>query len=82
MPRVLVTAFEPFDAWKANSSWLTLVELTKDLPAGPELTTRLYPVDFAGLQQRLLEDLCGATIWFCIWARRPAVASSGWKRWP
>ncbi len=57
MPRVLVTAFEPFDAWKANSSWLTLVELTKDLPAGPELTTRLYPVDFAGLQQRLLEDL-------------------------
>ena len=82
MARVLVTAFEPFDGWKANSSWLTLVELTKELPPGPALTTRLYPVDFAALQQRLSEDLCAITISCCIWAKRPAAVSSVWRRWP
>jgi pyroglutamyl-peptidase len=57
MSKVLVTAFEPFDGWRANSSWLTLVELTRDLPSLPEVTTRLYPVDFDQLQTRLTEDL-------------------------
>ena len=32
MPSVLITAFEPYDRWRANSSWLTLVQLTQDLP--------------------------------------------------
>ncbi len=59
MPRVLLTAFEPYDRWKANSSWLTLVQLTQDLPKEPHITTRLYPVDFATLQARLAEDLAG-----------------------
>ncbi len=59
MPRVLLTAFEPYDRWKANSSWLTLVQLTHDLPKEPQITTRLYPVDFATLQARLAEDLAG-----------------------
>ena len=57
MPRVLLTAFEPFDGWRTNSSWLALVELTKDLPRSPQVTTRLYPVDLEQLRQRLSQDL-------------------------
>ena len=57
MKKVLITAFEPFDVWSANSSWLTLVELTKELPDTMDITTRLYPVDFAQVQQRLEADL-------------------------
>ena len=57
MPRVLLTAFEPFDVWRTNSSWLTLVELTKNLPQHPQITTRLYPVDYEQLRQRLPQDL-------------------------
>ncbi len=59
MSRVLLTAFEPYDRWKANASWLTLVQLTHDLPKEPQITTRLYPVNFATLQARLAEDLAG-----------------------
>ena len=57
MPRVLITAFEPYDRWTENSSWLTLVELTKNLPAAPQVTTRRYPVDFATVKERLAQDL-------------------------
>src|SRR4051812_23956974 len=57
MPRVLVTAFEPYDRWKANASWLALVQLTQDLPDEPQLTTRLYPVDFSEMKARLQADL-------------------------
>lgn len=57
MPRVLLTAFEPYDRWKANASWLALVHLTQELPDKPHITTRLYPVDFVALQQRLADDL-------------------------
>lgn len=57
MPRVLITAFEPYERWKQNASWLALVELTKQLPEQPEVTTRLYPVDFAELKKRLANDL-------------------------
>jgi pyroglutamyl-peptidase len=57
MPRVLLTAFEPYDRWKANASWLALVELTKNLPESPKITTRLYPVDFAEMKERLASDL-------------------------
>ena len=32
MKKVLVTAFEPYDRWKTNASWLALVHLTQDLP--------------------------------------------------
>jgi pyroglutamyl-peptidase len=59
MTRVLVTAFEPYDRWKANASWLALVQVTHDLPPAPELTTRLYPVDFGAMKDRLAEDLKG-----------------------
>ncbi|MDG2381964.1 MAG: pyroglutamyl-peptidase I [Pirellulaceae bacterium] len=57
MSQVLVTAFESYDSWKANSSWLTLVELTKNLPERPHLTTRRYPVDYEPMQQQLRKDL-------------------------
>jgi len=57
MGSVLITAFEPYDRWKSNSSWLTLVELTRDLPREPKLTTRLYPVDFTAARDKLQRDL-------------------------
>ena len=57
MKSVLITAFEPYDRWKTNSSWLALVQLTHDLPREPAVTTRLYPVDFSEVKRRLAEDL-------------------------
>jgi pyroglutamyl-peptidase len=57
MQRVLITAFEPFDRWSDNSSWLALLELTRSLPDSPKVVTRRYPVDFAQVKVRLSEDL-------------------------
>lgn len=57
MPRVLITAFGPYGSWKENASWLALVELTRNLPNSPDVTTRLYPVDFDVVRQRLEQDL-------------------------
>ena len=57
MTSVLITAFEPYDRWQANSSWLALVHLTQDLPREPSVTTRLYPVDFAAVKEQLANDL-------------------------
>jgi pyroglutamyl-peptidase len=57
MPTVLITAFEPYDIWQENSSWLALLALTRDLPTEPRVTTRRYPVDFSKARQRLEEDL-------------------------
>jgi pyroglutamyl-peptidase len=55
--RVLLTAFEPYEQWKENSSWLTLVELLKDRPQELELVTRRYPVDLATMREKLYKDL-------------------------
>ena len=55
--RVLVTAFEPYDRWSDNSSWLALVEFTKSITTNGAVTTRLYPVDFDELRRRLETDL-------------------------
>jgi pyroglutamyl-peptidase len=57
MPTVLITAFEPYDIWRENASWLALLTLTRDLPIEPRVTTRLYPVDFPTARQRLEADL-------------------------
>ena len=57
MSRVLLTAFEPYDEWSANASWLAVQHLTRDLPTSPQVTTRLYPVDFSLLRERLVGDL-------------------------
>jgi len=57
MKTVLITAFEPYDHWQANSSWLTLVELTRHLSESPRVTTRLYPVDFDAVRENIRKDL-------------------------
>ena len=57
MAKILITAFESYGPWKANASWLALVELTRQLPARHSVTTRLYPVDVAVVQRKLEEDL-------------------------
>jgi pyroglutamyl-peptidase len=57
MRSVLITAFEPYDEWRSNASWLALVELVRDLPQAPRVTTRRYPVDFQAVKERLAVDL-------------------------
>jgi pyroglutamyl-peptidase len=59
MTTVLLTAFEPYDRWEANASWLALMELTRELPSQPKIVTRLYPVDFRAARTKLSEDLAG-----------------------
>ena len=54
--KILLTAFGPYDVWETNASWLALVELTKNLPSEPEVTTRLYPVDFEASQAKVEAD--------------------------
>ena len=59
MPKILITAFEPYDIWTENSSWLALVEYLKDSPASSTLriVTRRYPVNFQLAKERLAQDL-------------------------
>ena len=57
MTNVLITAFEPYDRWSENASWLCLVEMTKHLPKAPRVVTRRYPVDFNKVRQQLANDL-------------------------
>jgi pyroglutamyl-peptidase len=57
LPSILITAFEPYDRWQENASWLALVELTRDLPVGPKVVTRRYPVNFNEVRSRLADDL-------------------------
>jgi len=54
---ILITAFEPYDPWVENSSWLALVEFTRSMQLGQEITTRLYPVNFAEVRRSLQKDL-------------------------
>jgi len=61
MPRVLLTAYGPYDQWDVNASWLVLQEITRDLPDGIDLQTRLYPVDFGEVAKRLASDLTADT---------------------
>ena len=57
MPNIFITAFEPYDDWEENSSWLALVEFTKTMPPDARITTRRYPVDFQIVRKRLESDL-------------------------
>jgi len=57
MPRIFISAFEPYGGWSENSSWLALVEFTKQLGPDAKVTTRLYPVDFDTVAERLRKDL-------------------------
>jgi pyroglutamyl-peptidase len=57
MKSVLITAFEPYDVWSSNASWLALIELVRRRPLSPRITTRRYPVDFQAVKERLATDL-------------------------
>ena len=57
MTRILLTAFEPYDRWSENSSWLALVELTSWLEPRSQIVTRRYPVDLQVCSDRLRKDL-------------------------
>ncbi|MCD0461338.1 pyroglutamyl-peptidase I [Roseiconus lacunae] len=57
MTRILLTAFEPYDRWKDNSSWLALIDFTSWYDGSHDITTRRYPVDLPKLRQQLREDL-------------------------
>jgi pyroglutamyl-peptidase len=57
MPRILLTAFEPYDRWPDNSSWMTLVNLTSWLDTSSTVITRRYPVDLQAASDRLRKDL-------------------------
>lgn len=57
MPRVLLTAYAPYDDWPTNASWIALQHLTRELPDDLDVVTRLYPVDFAEMATRLEQDL-------------------------
>ncbi|MCC9600048.1 pyroglutamyl-peptidase I [Stieleria sp. JC731] len=57
MTRILLTAFEPYDRWKDNSSWLALVDFTSWYEGEHDITTRRYPVDLPKMRSQLREDL-------------------------
>lgn len=57
--RVLLTAFEAYDEWTENSSWLAMINLLREFSRSRELelVTRRYPVDLGKLQESLRKDL-------------------------
>ncbi|OYP34052.1 pyroglutamyl-peptidase I [Rhodopirellula sp. MGV] len=57
MTRILLTAFEPYDRWKENASWLALVDFTSWYEGEHDITTRRYPVDYQKLKGLLREDI-------------------------
>jgi len=57
MKSVLITAFEPYDVWTSNASWLALMALLQERPEQPRIVTRRYPVDFSQVKEKLAADL-------------------------
>jgi pyroglutamyl-peptidase len=57
MVRILLTAFEAYEPWSANASWLALAELLRELDTSLEITTRLYPVELATMKDKLATDM-------------------------
>jgi pyroglutamyl-peptidase len=55
--RVLLTAFDVYDRWVDNSSWLALVDLTSWYDGELDITTRRYPVDLTKMREQLEKDL-------------------------
>ncbi len=56
MPRVLLTAFDPYGPWKENASWLAMVELLSEIPPEPQLATWRIAVDYREAENRI--DAC------------------------
>lgn len=59
MTRVLLTAFEPYDRWQDNASWLALMDLTHWYDGPIELVTRRYPVELGRMSDLMRADLQG-----------------------
>ena len=57
MSRVLLTAFEPYDRWSENASWLALADLTNWYEGPVKITTRRYPLQLSEMSERLRKDL-------------------------
>ncbi len=57
MTRILLTAFEPYDQWPENSSWLAVIELTRWFESCSQLVTRRYPVNLQAASEKLRKDL-------------------------
>jgi len=57
MTKFLLTAFEPYDSWTENSSWLALIELTRWFESRSQVVTRRYPVHLQTASDRLRKDL-------------------------
>lgn len=55
--KILLTAFEPYEQWPENASWLTLVRMLQERPPYAGLITRRYPVDWDETRRRLYADL-------------------------
>ncbi len=55
--RVLLTAFDAYEQWPSNSSWLAMVEYLRTRDSQVDLTTRRYPVDLIKMQAKLYDDL-------------------------
>ncbi|MEN0110747.1 MAG: pyroglutamyl-peptidase I [Planctomycetota bacterium] len=75
MPRVLLTAFAPYDDWRENASWLALQAVTRELHADIGVTTRRYPVDYDGLRNRLVADLASPPDVVLCLGQAPAAAA-------
>ena len=61
--KIFITAFEPYDDWMENSSWLALIEFTKTMRDDAQIMTRRYPVDFdrvRRLDQRINNEIIEA----------------------
>ncbi len=57
VPKILLTAFEPFGVWKDNASRLCLESLLPQLPTHWEVVARIYPVEFDATRSLLEADL-------------------------
>ncbi len=54
---ILLTAFDTYDQWQENSSWLALSEYLREHGAMPDVITRRYPVNLTEMKNRLENDL-------------------------
>lgn len=57
VPRVLVTAFEPYGPYPTNASSAALDHIEAESVLGIQLATRRYPVDFARIAGLVASDL-------------------------
>ena len=54
---ILITAFDAYDQWNENSSWIALTEYLRECGTASDLITRRYPVHLSDVKARLDKDL-------------------------